>query len=445
MNIRKKVALYFHLQENETDLATELTAGLSSFLAIAYVVIVNPLILAQAGMSINGVTTATVLLIVFCTLAMGLYAKNPIVVAPGLGINTFFVYTIVMRLHIPWQEALGATFWSGLIFVILSVLNIRDKILKAIPDSLNIAFAAGLGIFIALIGFTNIDFIKPVGNELLINKINITSVLFLIGLGITFLLLILRVRSAILLGIIVTTLLAFILQQPFATHITQSSVRFIDWKGSVSMPDFSLLWQLDIIHSFRWGLASTIFTLIFTDLFESVTTISSFTEVTPALKEKGENHIKHIKEVMMVDAIATFLSSILGTSPGTPYLESNIGIKAGGRTGLVAVFCALLFIPFLFFAPLLSMVPFVALSPALVVIGLYLMQPFSKINWEQWDESIPCFMGFILVPFSFSLTNGIIAGVLSYVFCKSIAGKRKEISAVMWTIAFFCVLFIILD
>ena len=431
------MADFFALKENKTTAGTEVIAGISSFLATAYIIVVNPSILSQAGMPFSGVLTATVMVCFFSSLMMGLYARNPILVAPGMGLNAFFTFSAVIGMKVPWEVALGAVFWSGIIFLLLSIFNIRTYIVKAIPKPLRYAIAAGIGLFITLIGFVNAKFI--IGNPVTlvgIGALNPPLLIFLAGLVITAILIIRKVKAAILIGIIVTTLLAY----PIGRWWGDAAI--VNWQGMVAAPDFSLLFRLDFIHSLQWSVVPVIFAFVFTDMFDSLSTLVGLSEAAGLIDADGQP--RNIKRSLIVDAMATTVAGLAGSSPGTAYIESAVGIEAGGRTGLTAVVAAVLFLPFLFLAPLLSTVPAIATAPALVLVGVFMMRPVTRINWLQMDEAIPAFLAMVLIPFTYSITLGIIYGFLSWTILKVAVGKTNEISIALWVIDVFAILELVL-
>jgi len=429
---------YFDLKQNNTTLSTEIIAGTSSFLATAYIIVVNPSILSQAGLPFAGVLTATVIVSFFSSLMMGLYAKNPILVAPGMGLNAFFTFSVVMGMKVPWPVALGAVFWAGIIFLLLSVFNIRTYIVRAIPKTLRYATSVGIGLFITLIGFVNAKFL--VANPATIigfGKLNPALLTFIAGLLLTSVLVIYRVKGAILIGIIVTTLIAWPIGRYWG-----ADAPLINLNGVFSRPDFSLLFKLDLVHSLTWAMVPVIFAFVFTDMFDSLSTFIGLSEASNLLDENGEP--QHVKQALLTDAVATTIAGLAGSSPGTAYIESAVGIEAGGRTGLTAVVGGLWFLPFLFLAPLLSVVPAIATAPALVLVGVFMMRPVTKINWLALDDAIPAFLAMVLIPFTYSITQGITWGFLSYSAIKLLTGKAKEVSLALWIIDAFCILGLIL-
>jgi adenine/guanine/hypoxanthine permease len=422
-------------------LKTEILAGVSTFLATMYIIVVNPAILSQAGMSFNGVLTATVLLSFFCSLMMGIYAKNPIVVAPGMGMNAFFTFTAVKGMGISWQVALGAVFWAGIIFLLLSIFNVRTQIVKAIPKQLRYAISAGIGLFITLIGFSNAKFIVPnpatmVGISSLHDPIIIT---FLIGLAITMVMLTRHIKGGIIIGILLTTLIAIPIGRWWgdASTINFGQKTLVTWQGIFSAPDFSLLFQLDIVNSLKISLLPVIFAFVFTDLFDSLSTFVGIAEAADLYDEGGEP--RNIKQSLLTDAVATTIGGLLGTSPGTAFIESAVGISQGGRTGITAITAGILFLPFMFLSPLLSIIPAIATAPALIVVGVLMMKPVTKINWDKLDDAIPAFLAMVLIPFTYSITQGIIWGFLSWTIIKVINGKAKEVSWMLIIIDIFAI------
>ncbi|GAB3260088.1 NCS2 family permease [Larkinella harenae] len=421
---------------------TEILAGVSTFLATMYIIVVNPAILSQAGLPFSGVLTATVLLSFGCSLLMGLYARNPMVVAPGMGLNAFFTFTAVKGLGIRPEVALGAVFWAGVLFLLLSVFNIRSAIVKIIPKPLRYAVSAGIGLFITLIGFENARFIVAdpatlVSVASLKDPIILT---FVLGLFLTAVLVIRNVPGAIIIGIVLTTLAAVPIGRWWgdASVIQLGHKTLVNFQGIFAPPDFSLIGKLDLINSLQWSLWPIIFAFVFTDLFDSLSTFVGVAEAANLYDEDGNP--RHLKQSLTVDAVATTLAGLLGTSPGTAYVESAVGIAQGGRTGLTAIVAGSLFLPFLFLSPLLSVIPAIATAPALVLVGAFMMQPITKINWGQLDDAVPAFLALVLIPFSYSITQGIIWGFLMWTVVKLAVGKANEVPAGLLLVDLFCVL-----
>ncbi len=435
---------FFELRKNETTVQTEIIAGTSSFLATSYIIVVNPSILSQAGMPFAGVLTATVLVCFFSSLMMGLYANNPVLVAPGMGLNAFFTFTAVLGMGVSWQVALGAVFWSGVVFLLLTVFNIRTYIIRAIPRPLRYAIAAGIGLYITLIGFANAGFIVQNPATIIGSApLNPTLVTFLAGLLVTAVLVTRQVKGAILLGILFTTLAAYPIGRWWGGETANGIQPLVNFQGVFAAPDFSLFLQLDLWGSLQWAVVPVIFAFVFTDLFDSLSTLVGLSEAANLLDENGEP--RNIKRALMTDAVATTMAGLVGSSPGTAYIESAVGIEEGGRTGLTAVVGALLFLPFLFLAPLLSVVPAIATAPALVLVGVFMVRPVIKINWLHLDEAIPAFLAMVLIPFTYSITQGIIWGFLSWTALKLVTGKTKDISPALLVIDAFCILSLVLE
>ena len=348
--------------------------------------------------------------------------KNPILIAPGMGINAFFTYSVVLGMKVPWEIALGAVFWSGIIFVILSVSNVRTQIIKAIPKQLRYGIAGGIGLFISVIGLKNAGFIVASPDTLIARgSLNPVTITFLAGLAITAILVAKNIRGALVIGIGATTLLAIPLGR-----LWEHSPTLVSWHGFLSLPDFSLFFKLDLIHSLYIGLWPALFAFLFTCMFDSLSTFVGIAEAGNLTDKNGEPH--NIRQSLIVDSLSTVFSGLAGTSPGTCYIESATGIEQGGRRGLTAITAGLLFLPFMFFSPLLSIVPAIATAPALVLVGVFMMKPVLNIHWTSYDDAIPAFLAFILIPLTSSITQGILWGFLSWTVVKIACGKYKDVS-----------------
>lgn len=407
-----------------------------------YIIVVNPAILSQADLPFSGVLTATVLLSFFCSLMMGLYARNPIVVAPGMGMNAFFTFTTVKGMGIRPEIALGAVFWSGVLFLLLSIFNVRSAIVRAIPQPLRYAVSAGIGLFVTLIGFENARFIVANPATLVsIAHFNDPIVLtFVFGLLLMSVLVVRDVPGGIIVGIILTTLVAWPIGRYWgdASAINFGQKTLVNFQGVLAAPDFSLLGKLDLMGSLSWSLWPVIFAFAFTDLFDSLSTFVGVAEAGGLQDEDGQP--RNLNRSLMTDAVATTLAGIFGTSPGTAYIESAVGIAQGGRTGLTAVVAGCCFLPFLFLSPLLSIIPAIATAPALVLVGAFMMKPITRIDWSQLDDALPAFLALVLIPFSYSITQGLIWGFLSWTVIKVAVGKSREVSTGLWIVDVFCVL-----
>ncbi len=426
----------FELKKNQTTPKTEIIAGATTFLSAMYIIVVNPSILAQTGMPFNALVTATVLVSAFSSIAMGIYANNPILVAPGMGLNAYFAYSVVNGMGVPWSTALGAVFWSGVIFILLSVFNVRTLIVKAIPQQIRFGIAAGIGLFITLIGLVNAGFVVH-GSGTLVGRggLNATTLTFLVGLFVTSILVSKKIKGALMTGIALTTILAI----PIGRWWGASQV--VVWKGVSAMPDFSLLFTLDLAGSLKLSLLGVIFAMLFTDMFDSLSTFVGVAEAGNLKDADGEP--RNIKQSLIVDGASTLISGLFGSSPGTSYIESAAGIEEGGRTGLTAVVSGLLFLPFMFLAPLLSVVPAIATAPALVLVGVFMMRPVVRVNWSCFDDAIPAFLAMVLIPLTYSITQGIIWGFLSWTVIKVALGKYDEVTPTLWLIDVFCIVALI--
>ncbi len=435
---------YFQLDENGSDIKTEVLAGVTTFLAAMYIIVVNPSIISKTGMPFNAVLTATVLVSGFSTIMMGLYAKNPILVAPGMGLNAFFTFSVVLGMGVKWETALGSVFWAGIVFLILSVLNIRTYIVKAIPKQIRYAVSAGIGLFIALIGLVDAHFIIGDPATLIkLGKMDAVTITFAVGLIITAMLVIKNIKGGLILGIAATTILSIPIGRMYgnASSINFGLPTLVTWKGIFAQPDFSLLFKMDLIGSLQFAIFPVTFAFLFTDMFDSLSTFVGVAEAADLIDQDGEP--RNVKQSLIVDAVSTTISGIFGSSAGTAYIESAAGIEQGGRTGLTAVTAGLLFFPFMFISPLLSVVPSIATAPALVLVGVFMMKPVLKINWSKFDDAIPAFIALIVIPFSYSITQGIIWGFLTWTSIKLLLGKKDEVSIMLIVIDIFAILALI--
>ncbi|MGC3948726.1 MAG: NCS2 family permease [Chryseolinea sp.] len=417
---------------------TEIIAGASSFMATAYIIVVNPSILSQAGMPYGAVLTATVMVCFFSSLMMGLYARNPILVAPGMGLNAFFTFSVVKGMQVDWEVALGAVFWAGVVFLLLSIFNVRTHIVRAIPSQLRYAISVGIGLFIALIGFVNAGFvIHNPATVVGISPLKPPILIFLSGLFLTAILIVRKVKGALLVGMVLTTLAAATIGRVWGNESV------VTWNGVFAAPDFSLLFALDLMGSLTWALVPVIFAFVFTGMFDGLSTFVALAEAANLMDESGEP--RNIKRSLETDATSTIIAALFGSSPGTAYIESAVGIEAGGKTGLTAIVGAVLFLPFLFLSPLLSAVPAIATAPALVIVGAYMVRPVVKIQWMEMDEAVPAFLAIVLIPFSYSITQGIIWGFLSWTILKVISGRAREVSVALWIIDILAIVALTLE
>lgn len=427
-----------NLDRFNSSVSKEIIAGITTFLTMSYIIVVNPQILsAGTEMPHSGILTATILVCAISSILMGLYGNLPYGLAPGMGINAFFTYGLVLGKGISWQTALGAVFLSGIVFLILSLFKVRELIVKAIPLNLKRAISGGIGFFIAFIGLQYSGFIVD-SPATLVQRGGFSPqmLLFLIGLFITVILILKRVKGALLLGIITTTLLSL----PLGRWILPSTDPLVALAGpAVTMPDFtSVLFKLDIKGAWTVAMIAPIFTFLFTDMFDSLSTFVGISQVSGLVDDEGQP--KNVGRALFVDAVSTTISGLLGTSSGTTYIESASGVEEGGRTGLTAVVVGILFLPFLFFSNLIAAVPLYAASPALIIVGVYMMAGIKEIDFKKFETGIPAFLGLILIPLTYSITQGIIWGFLSYTLIKVILGKYREVSPMMYIITGFSVL-----
>ncbi len=438
----KSIAAFFDFQKRGTNLKTEVLAGVATFLTMAYIIVVNPGILSATGMPFEGVLFATVVVSAISSILMGLVANLPFGLAPGMGINAFFAYTLVLGMGMNWETALGAVFISGIIFVILSLLKIREAIVRAIPAGIRYAVAAGIGLFLALIGLKSVGFIVY-NPATVVGFGGVTPVLiiFLVGFVLTSVLVIKKTKGALVIGIAATSLLAFVISLIVEASGGQGFVSLPD--RIFALPSLEVFFQLDIAGALSAGMILPIFSLLFTDLFDSISTFVGVAEVGGFIDEKtGEP--ENVGKALLVDAIGTTLSGLLGTSSATTYIESAAGVEEGGKTGFTAVVTGLLFLPFMFLSPVLSFIPEVATAPVLVLIGIFMVTPLTKIKWNQFDEAIPAFLGLILIPLTYSITQGIVWAFLVWTVIKVLIGKFKEIPPMLWIIDVFAILSLIL-
>ena len=395
---------YFKLKENGTNVRTEVIAGITTFLTMAYILAVNPGILSATGMDANALFTTTALAAVVGTLVMALWAKLPFALAPGMGLNAFFAFSVVLGMGYSWQFALTAVLIEGIIFILLTIFNIREAIVDAIPKSIQTAISAGIGLFIAFIGLQNAGII--VNNDAtLVHLGDITSgsaLLALIGLVITSVLIIKKVKGDLLIGIIVTALIGI------PMGITQL-------KGFASLPPSiePIFFKFDFSQVFTFDMMIVVFTFLFVDIFDTLGTLVGVSRKANMLDKDGK--VPNVKKAFMADAIGTTVGSMLGTSTVTTYVESAAGVSEGGRTGLTSLVTALCFVAALFFAPLFIAIPGAATAPALILVGLFMLSPIKELDLSDYSESIPAFITILAMPLAYSIAEGITLGALSYV------------------------------
>lgn len=417
----------FKLQERGTTVSREIVGGITTFLAMSYILAVNPGILSGAGLEWGALFTATAVSAAIATLVMAFCANLPVALAPGLGLNAFFTYTVVLGMGCTPAFALTAVLVEGILFILLSVFGIREAIIKSIPLNLRKAVAVGIGLFITLIGLANAGIVAN-DTGTLVGFVNFdlkhaSAIVAMLGLAITIVLYTLKVPGSILVGIIITTIIGI----PFGvTSIPKDFVPF-------STPEAPYLFK------FEWGSILTIkffvvfFTFLFTDLFDTIGTLLGVAEQAN-LKDK-EGNIVNAKGALLSDAVGTVVGACLGTSTVTSFVESSSGVAAGARTGLASVVTALLFLVALFLSPLFALIPSAATAPALIFVGFLMMRSVMGIDFTDISEGIPSFITIIAMPFSYSISKGIVFGIISYVLCKLVARKTKEIPLVTWILA----------
>lgn len=415
----------FKLSEHKTDVKTEILAGITTFMTMAYILVVNPNMLAETGMDWGGVFTATALSAVIATLIMALFANYPFALAPGMGLNAFFTYSVVFGMSKSWQFALTAVFLEGIIFIILSIFKVREAIFDAIPMNLKKAVSVGIGLFIALIGFVNAGIVQT-GDGTIMGLGNITDsgpILSLIGLIIMGVLLAKNVKGALLIGILAATLIGI------PMGITQIPDGIFKAPPSVSQVAFQFEWS----NIFSWEMLIVVFTFLFVDIFDTVGTLVGVASKADMLDEEGK--LPKVSQALFADAVGTVTGACLGTSTVTTYVESASGVADGGRTGLTALSTAGMFFLALFFSPIFGMIPGQATAPALILVGLFMMSPIKEIDLNDFTEAIPAFLTIAMMPFAYSIAEGIVFGMVSYVLLKLITGKHKDISVVMYILA----------
>lgn len=411
---------YFRLKENQTTVRAEFLGGLTTFITMAYIIVVNPQILAKTGMPVDGVVFATCIASAAATLVMGLYANYPIALAPGMSLNAYFTYSVCLAMHVPWQTALGVIFFSGVFFLILTVSRVREQIVNGIPDCLKHSTAAGIGMFIAFVGLRNANLVvaNPATFVSLGSFSNREAQLACAGLAIMLILMTRKITGAILIGVIATTLLGIF--RGMAT-----------WPDHIfSLPHPTATWlKLDLHGAMRLGLLEIIFVFLFVDLFDNVGTLLGVCEQGGFVKD---GKIPRVGRALISDAVGTIIGALTGTSTVTSYIESAAGVAAGARTGLSNVFVAGLFLVAAFFAPLAAAIPGYATAPALIVVGALMTESIGRVAWADFTEAIPAFVTVLATPLTFSIATGLSLGLICYTLVKVAAGRLREVSPVIW-------------
>jgi len=426
----------FKLKQSNTNPRREIIAGIITFLTMSYILIVNPIVLGEAGMDKSALFTTTALAAIIGTLFMAFIANVPIAQAPGMGLNSFFAFTVVLTMGYSWQFALTAVIISGTIFVILTFFNVRELIIKNIPQVLKDSIPVGIGLFITLIGLKGAGIIVASPNTLVtMGDMASHSVwIAFLGLIITAVLLVKNVNGAILIGMLVSTLFAFTLGD---VTIPQGSL--------ISLPPSiaPIFCQFEWTYVFTFDMLIVVFTFLLVNLFDSVGTLIAVISKAGLTNKQGT--FPQIRKALLADALGTVAGAFLGTSPNTAYIESASGVAAGGRTGLTSVSTAAMFALALFLAPVFLMVPTAATAPALVIIGLFMMTSVMKINFADISQGLPAFLTIIFMPFTYSIAQGIIFGVLSFTLIKMLTGKFSEVSITIYVVSVLFILKIVLD
>ena len=423
------VERYFKVREKGSSVRTELLAGLTTFIAMAYILFVNPNILTDAGIPKDAAIASTIWIAALASLAMGVFANYPVALAPGMGLNAFFAYYVCGVLGLHWTVALGAVFFSGVLFLILTVGGIRQAIINAVPRDLKLAISVGIGLFIAFIGLKGTGLIvENSATYVALGHVTApTTLLSLFGLLFTAALMARNIHGAILIGIFVTTILAM------AFGMTPAPQGFGDII-STSLPHMGATFgQLDLAGAWNYGLVSIIFTFTVVELFDNMGTLIGLT--TKAKMVKPDGHIENIDKALTTDAVGTMVSAVFGTSTVTSYIESAAGIASGGRTGLTAVAAGMLFLTALLFTPLIGLVPAFATAPALILVGALLMSEVGKIDFSDFTNALPAFLTIIMMPLTSSIANGFAFGFISYTVMKLFAGQYKKISWIMYLVS----------
>ncbi|WP_378956063.1 NCS2 family permease [Pelosinus sp. sgz500959] len=445
---------FFKLSERNTNVQTEVTAGITTFMTMAYILFVNPSILGAAGMDKNAVLLATAIGSGVVTMMMGLFVNYPIALAPGMGLNAFYAFTVVIGMGIPWQVALGAVFISGVIFLLLTLTKVRQLLVEGMPHSLKHAITVGIGMFITIIGLKisgimsiRLSLIPPTIEKIVAGHGNGTPMYFetiiemgkvadkevllaLFGLLLTSVLIARNVKGSMLVGIITSTLVGVVM------GIVKVPAGFVP----IAIPDFSnnAFFALDIPGAIGMGLMTIVFTFTFVELFDTMGTLVGTTSKAGLMDKDGK--IPNIGKAMLVDATGVSLGAVLGTSTITAFVESAAGVAAGGRTGLTAVVCGILFVLALFFTPIVSLIPDAATAPALIIVGCLMMEGVRHIDFTDFTEAMPAFMTIVMMPFTYSIANGISFGLVLYPLLKIITGRSREVHWIVYILAILVII-----
>ncbi len=427
------ISKYFKRRERQTSIKIECVAGLTTFLTMAYIIFTHPNILSPTGMDKNALIAVTCIISAIATVSTGIFANAPIAMAPGMGLNAFFAY-LVLSGKMDWQTALGAVFLSGLLFLVLTLVGLRRRLVEAIPAGLISSISVGIGLFIAFIGLGNLGLIVRDEQTLFrLGDMTPTLLIGLCGLFIMILLVLKKITGSLLIGIVFSTVVAAIFgyipkpTQWITSNLNISAVAF----------------QLDILGALKWSLFGSIFSLMFIDMFDSIGTLVACCD--KANMRDRNNRIEGLDRLLGIDAIATMIGAAIGTSTTTSYIESAAGIEEGGRTGLTSVCTGLIFLLALFFVPVIAIVPSYATAPAQIMVGLFMIKEFRKINFLKLDEVIPAMIIIIMIAVSYRISMGLALGFVSFVLIKIVSGKFRQIKPAMWIIAILSLIFLALD
>ncbi len=425
---------YFELKARGTNVRTEVVAGITTFLTMAYIIFVNPDMLSKTGMDKTALVVVTCLVTAISTIIAGVFGKAPIAMAPGMGLNAFFTYTLVLNNKLSWETALGAVFVSGLLFLLLTLIGLRKKLVEAIPPGIIAAISVGIGLFITFVGLVNLHIIVhneatlvsagPLGPKTLIGLAGLLFMLFLEMKG---------VKGSLLIGIVFSTLLAI------AFGYVERPEKWVSF--GVDIRPIAL--HLDILSALKWGVLGSVFSLMFMDMFDSIGTLVACCHQAKMVDNNGK--IKGLDRLLAIDALATMTGAVFGTSTTTAYIESAAGIEQGGRSGLTSIVTGAMFLLAILFAPLVGVVPEYATAPALVMVGLFMMKEVRVINFANVQEAFPAFIIIVMIALSYSISTGLAFGFISFVLIKSAAGRIREVKPTMWIIAALSLLFLSAD
>ena len=424
----------FNLTGHGTTVRTEVFAGLTTFLTMAYIVVVNPLILGAAGLPVAGVAVATCLSAGFGSILMGLLSNYPLALAPGMGLNAYFTFTVVKGMGLPWQTALGCVFLSGVAFMLLTLAGVRRLIIKALPRSLFAAVGGGIGIFIAFIGLRDAGIVVPSqGTVVGLGKLTAApTALAILGLLVIASLQAMRIRAAMLIGILLIAVLAWVLG---VSHFAPASYTLADFGSTAFKLDIPA--ALNLKGGVGMSLVEIIFVFLFVDMFDNIGTLVAVTKRAGLVDKDGS--VPRLNRILLADSISMLVGAVAGTSPVTSYIESASGVAVGGRTGLTAVVVGILFLLTLFFAPVVQAIPAIATAPALILVGALMMGALTEVEWSDPSAAIPAFLTVIIIPLTYSIANGLAFGITSYAVLKLIRGQARTSDWLVYLLAALCV------